>query len=164
MSDLTIQYIGKRISLKSLSNLILDHGLEGNDSIILHSMDFDELILEYRAIYFKSMSIPFYLLTVLIKEDIESKIPLGRVGLMKNDDTRYYQDHMNDTTGRNTPDNSYAYETIYRCGWCGNIVDFDGSEFDPQTRQFKISIHQKFNKTITEKQVNGACCPNGNQR
>ncbi len=46
------------------------------------------------------------------------------------------------------------------CSWCGNLVDEDGSEFTPKTRKNKLEILEKFEGQITQKDVNGKCCPN----
>jgi hypothetical protein len=50
---------------------------------------------------------------------------------------------------------------MYRCGWCGNIVDYKSSELTDRARQYKIELAQKFGDKIIEKPVDGNCCPNG---
>jgi len=47
--------------------------------------------------------------------------------------------------------------TVYRCGWCGNVVNFDGSELDPHARAYNIKIIEKFGHSV-EKHVDGYCC------
>ena len=48
-------------------------------------------------------------------------------------------------------------DTVYRCGWCGNIVDIDGSELDYHMRKYYFKVHKKFGESIVKK-VNGYCC------
>jgi len=163
MNKTTIHYIGNRILIKSIRDFIIDNKLGVKDSILLNPRNYDDIILEYRATYKESINIPYYLLRVLIKEDTDSQVPEERIGLLKNDGNRTVKDYQKNELEKNQPDESHKYDIIYRCGWCGNIVDFDGSEFDAHTRLFKIKIHQKFRDTIVERKVNGKCCPNGHE-
>ncbi|HCT30051.1 MAG TPA: serine/threonine protein kinase [Bacteroidales bacterium] len=48
-------------------------------------------------------------------------------------------------------------DIVYRCGWCGNIVDFEGNELDYQTREYNIRIIKKFGQSVVKK-VHGKCC------
>lgn len=65
-----IKNIGE-ISIKSLRDAILDFKLTNNDIIILHTLNFDDIIIEHRKTYRESIRIPFVLLGVEIKEDKE---------------------------------------------------------------------------------------------
>lgn len=161
----SFHHIGS-ITIKSLKDFILDKMLTSNDTILLNHQNFDQIVLEYRTTYNESISIPYFLLQVLIKEDDTNKVPLNRIRLIANDINRSERDFEQFTNGtsENTIDESYSDEIIYRCGYCGNIVDFDGSEYDNQTRQFKIKILEKFRSTVTVKNVAGKCCPNGHNR
>ena len=49
-------------------------------------------------------------------------------------------------------------EIIYRCGYCGNVVQADGAEFDSRTRLAKIETLERHKNK--EQVVHGACCPN----
>jgi len=144
--------IGK-ISIKSLRDLILDSNLTDRDTVLLHQKDFDELAVEYRETYNESFQIPYLLLDVLIKEDKRLTTSQGRIVVLTNDTESVRTNIIEDN----------PYETIYQCGWCGNIVGYDGSKLNSEIRKDKIRIHQKHNNTITEKQVNGYCCPNGHE-
>jgi hypothetical protein len=158
----SLHYIGKIILIKSIRDFILDAKLTENDTILLNQVNFDNIVIEFRNTYNESINSHYFLLSILIKEDDSNSVPLNRVGVIKNDKNRFKDDYKQQSSiDKNLPDESHAYDTIYRCGWCGNVVDFDGSEFDPQTREFYISIHKKFRNTITEKAVSGNCCPNG---
>ncbi len=157
----TLHHI-RQITTKSLRDFILDNGLTENDTLLLNKANFDDLKVEYRATYKESIFIPYFLLRVLIQDDSSGRVPLNRVGVIKDDNNRFENDY--DPKVANQPNDDFKYETIYRCGWCDNVVDFDGSEFDSSTRQFKIDILEKYKNTVTVKHVNGKCCPNGHDK
>jgi hypothetical protein len=151
------EYIGKP-SIRNLRDYILDKPVSENDTILMNQIDFDEMALEYRETYNENVPIPYYLLSVLIKEDENRLTPVGRIRVIKADSDRFFNDYCQPKmTG---PSTDFQYDTIYRCGYCGNVVDYDGSEFDDSTRRFKISVLEKFKYTITEKDLEGACCRN----
>ena len=157
MQKIIIHYIRQQ-SIKSIRDFILDNDLTESDTLLLHQSDFDNLALEYRQTYKSSIEVPYFLLSVLIREDKTGKVPVNRVGIIREDINRFENDF--DPKLANQPDEKFAFETIYRCGWCGNVVDFDGREFDNTTRQFKINILEKYESSVTVKQVSGECCPN----
>lgn len=70
------KYIGK-ITYKSLRDFILDEELTENDSIKLNSLNFDDLILEFREFYNESFKEPIAILGININED--SQTPKDRV-------------------------------------------------------------------------------------
>jgi hypothetical protein len=154
METPSYHYIGN-IRIKSIRDFILDNHLTENDIILLNPINFDDIVLEFRDTYNESIDVPHFLIGVLIEEDHEKKVPGHRLTILKNANNGIIKSL---SSRQEQPDESYSYETIYRCGWCGNIVDSDGSEFDPESREFKIKIHQKFRNTISEKSVNGKCC------
>lgn len=157
MQKITIHHIGQQ-SIKSIRNFILDTGLAESDTLLLHPSDFDNLALEYRQTYKLSIEVPYFLLSVLIQEDKTAKVPINKVGLIKEYSKRFENDF--DSKLVNQPNEKIAFETIYRCGWCGNVVDFNGCELDNTTRQFKINILEKYRDSLKVKQINGECCPN----
>lgn len=159
MQKPTLLYAGMQMNIRAIRNAILDQALTEADSLVLHPDNWDDIVIEHRHTYRESIPIPYYLLGVLIKEDISKNVPKNRVGVIRNDQSRYAND-FREINERDEED-VYVDQIIYRCGWCGNIVDSDGSEFDVQTRQEKIRIHQKFRSVIKEKSVAGKCCPNG---
>lgn len=161
MQKPTLHHI-REITIKSLRDFILDNELTEKDTLLLNQVNFDDLVVEYRETYKESIFIPYFLLRVLIQYDNFAKIPLNRVGVIIGDNNRFENDF--DTKVVDQPNDDFKYETIYRCGWCGNIVDFDGLEFDSSTRQFKIDILKKFEDTVTVEKVNGNCCPNGHDK
>ena len=48
-------------------------------------------------------------------------------------------------------------KTVYRCGWCGNIVAKDGSELDNNTFAYNSKVINKFGDSVV-KHVAGHCC------
>ncbi len=155
MNNIQLHSLKGGITIKAIRDSILDFKLNENDSIILNSWNFDDIVIEYRETYQESISVPFFLLRILIKEDNEKIVPLNKIGIIRNDVYRSEYDYNNQAS----PNENYKYEHIYRCGFCGNIVDYDGSEFDGETRQFKINIFEKYKDTITVTHVYGNCCP-----
>ena len=151
------------MSIISIRNFIIDNSLTEKDTIILNSLNFDDLVLEYRQTYNESIPIPFYFLRVLVTENSTTdKVNLDRIKIVKDDAQRFFQDYLSfskrDIKFHDLP---YADKIIYRCGWCGNVVEVDGSEFTSETRKHKIEILEKFKGQVTQKDVNGKCCPNG---
>jgi hypothetical protein len=144
---------GNTFNLKVIRDCILDHSITDKDTLLLRPTDFDDLILEYRALYNSSMEIPFYFLGVLVEEDKNRAVPIGRIGVVRND----LRTRENQGIYSNSNDD-YEAGNIFRCGWCGNFVDYDGLEFEPETRLRKIRIYEKYNSLAIR--VNGECCRN----
>lgn len=48
-------------------------------------------------------------------------------------------------------------DTVYRCGWCGNIVARDGGELDDFTLSYNVKVIKKFGYGVVTK-VHGNCC------
>ena len=142
--------IGK-ICIKSLRDIILDLNLTDDDSIALHKLNFEDLVIEHREFYGESMRIPFFLLGVLIREDDKSRTPLNKLSIIKNDEVSRSLKSMSNIE---YPPN----EIFYRCGWCGNVVDYDGAELNPENRGEKIRLLNKFGDSIKVKAVTGYCC------
>lgn len=160
MQRLTLHPL-REITIKSIRDFIIDNQLTENDTLLLNQSDFDEMAVDYRETYNESIHIPYYLLRVLIKEDYLSKVKVKRVGLIKGDNNRFKNDFDSSQTEQT---DDYSDEIIYRCGWCRNIVDYDGYEFEPSIRQYKIDVLEKYASTIVVKPVNGKCCPNGHDK
>jgi hypothetical protein len=153
-------YIGE-IIIKSIRDYILDSKLTDEDTIVLHTLNFDDIVLEYRDTYKEAIKMPFFLLGVLIDEDIEIRVPKDKIVVIKKD-TRHSRIAMNKKEIA-FQDPKYIGTKIYRCGWCGNIVDFKGLPLDYQQKNHSIMLLQNHSKYVTTTAVNGYCCPNGNQ-
>ena len=148
-----IIYIGNPVTYTGLRNVILDEKLTENDTIILNSKNFDDVVLEYLEIYKESMIVPHLLLGVLIKETKNISIPINRIGIIKNDD--------NSIREINTAEfEYYDGEVVYRCGWCGNIVNDNGIALEGYQRERIINYIENQKSPIVH-QRNGNCCPNG---
>lgn len=158
MENLEIYNI-RQLSIKAIRDFILDNNLSNTDTILLNQADFDEYAYEYKETYNENLRTPFFFLHIKIQEDITGTIKPRSLGVLRNDLNRFGGD--SDQSKNGIPNKSYAYDTIYRCGWCGNVVDFDGSEFDAETRLFKIKTLETYRDTVIVKKVNGRCCPNG---
>lgn len=149
----------RAFTVKGIRDYILDHSVSNQDTFILSQYDFDELALDYRNTYAESIEVPYILLGVLIREDETNKIQKGTISHIKNDLGRSAISERMDLKNSG-PDSSYEFETIYRCGWCGNVVDYDGSELNNDTLAFQISVLDKFKNTINQPHVTGYCCRN----
>jgi len=99
------------ICIKSLRDTILDVGLTNNDTIVLHTLNFDDIIIEHLQTYRESIRIPFILLGVEIREDKEKKAFRNRLLILKDDNAEKnnYQ--------RLQEEEYPAAQTFYRCGW-----------------------------------------------
>jgi len=141
------------ICIKSLRNAILDFKITNNDIIILHSSNFDDIIIEYRKTYSESIRIPYVLLGVEIREDKEKRAFIDRILILKNE-----------IASKNiiiSEQEEYPpFEIFYRCGWCGNVVDFDGAQLSTENRNEKIRLLEKFGNSINVERVTGYCCEN----
>ncbi len=148
-----IKYIGQKITYQLLRNKILDENLTENDTIILNSKNFDDVVIEYLEDYGQSMTFPHLLLGVLIRESDGERIPQNRIGILKDDDESIRVDTSNEF-------NYYDGEIVYRCGWCGNVVDEKGKELEGYYRERAINDIENYKSAIV-KHTNGNCCPNG---
>ena len=145
--DGELSYIG-RISLTSIRNFILDKQLSEIDTIKLHPKNFDSFVLDYREYYGESMKLPFFMFDTRIEEDTKSQVPADRVMVVADEST----------ATRIEIENEPIYATIYRCGYCGNVVDSDGSEFDSDTRRENIRILEDEKNIVTQQHIRGRCC------
>ncbi len=148
-----IRYIKNKITIKLIRNFILDFKLTENDTILLNQFDWDSILIEHRETYKESLTVPYILLGVLIKENIQQEIGRNQVIVLKNDfaSVRKIAKNKNEF---------YAGEIAYRCGWCGNIVDDNGTVLHGEERNRKIRYIEEFSDPIVYKR-NGKCCPNG---
>lgn len=143
-------YIGN-ITLKSLRNAILDYRITERDSILLHQENFDSIALEYRETYKENLPYPFFYLGVFVNACEYGLISIGKIEIKR----------MASVPNRNVIENEELYppfDCVYRCGWCGNVVDFDGALLDPKIRQENIRVLEKFGNDIRQIKVHGKCC------
>lgn len=145
-----LKYIGREINLKTIRSFILDESVNEDDVILLNPKNFDDVVLEHREVYQEGITVPFYFLGVLIKEGRQNEILVDRVLLKKG---------INSI--REIPENDNEYyngEEVFRCGYCGNVVDFDGAELEPFERSRKIRILEKFGREVIVHHRHGKCC------
>ncbi len=151
LEKLLIRYIGK-ICIKSLRDFILDEHLTCKDSIVLNPENREELALEYRMTYNQPMPLPCVLLGVTIEEDPDNQVPLDRIGITEHPAHEFYS-----PTFRAEAPPVISLETVYRCGWCSNLVKADGSELTTNERNYKAQALQRFGRASV-KYVEAECC------
>jgi hypothetical protein len=115
---------------------------------------------EYRDTYFESIQLPYFLIKIFINEDKYNNVPLNRIGVVKNDQdpNRPSRYEMSDT---NELDKTYDFldgEIVYRCHWCGNIVDMQGDVLISAARERIINYLENYDSPIVHHK-NGKCCP-----
>lgn len=134
----------------SLRDFILDNRISDSDSITLSQKHFDDIVLDYRKTYNEGIEIPYKLLGVLIKEDKNNLIESGTV-IVKYDDPESFSNDVKEQE-------FYGDEIAYRCGWCGNVVDYDGSELGQEERSKMIRYIEQTLVRPIQKDVHGHCC------
>jgi len=142
----------KQITIKYIRDYILDNHITEYDTIVMNMLDFDDIILEHRDTYGTSINNPFYLLKVLIVPDEGRRIDRNQLKVIRNDSRQIKHEDEGD---------EITEQTVYRCGWCGNIVDYDGSKLSSETRDYHIAVLQKYGDGIS-RQVHGYCCKHKN--
>ena len=162
MANVSFEPIGN-ITIKKIRDFILDNNLDEFDSVVIAKDNYDDIVFEYRKTFNESIPNPYYLIGILVKE---KNAMLNYIDYIKNDPERYEGDS---DTGNKNDDFKFSYldyndKILYRCGWCGNIVDSNGYEFDSNTRLAKIEILEKFYNRVSVTAVHGKCCPNGEEK
>ncbi|MDD2797460.1 MAG: hypothetical protein PHV20_02595 [Bacteroidales bacterium] len=146
-----------KIDLKKIREVIVEHNISELDTIYLHPNDLDYIALEYREMYNESIVFPFYLVGIFITMIDKSLICERTIKIERNVS-------FPKTIFENNQEELYPpFDVVYRCGWCGNIVDYDGSLLDSFTRNEHIRVLEKYKSEIKQIHVNGACCPNGDK-
>ncbi len=72
-----------KITLKTLRDFILDKNVTENDKIILHTLTFDDIVLEHRGTYSEPIAGPFFFLGVHITEDRMQKIRIDQIKITR---------------------------------------------------------------------------------
>lgn len=156
-----IDYIGRKITIKAIRDYILDFELREIDTILLHPTNFDDIVIEYRETFSESINLPYFLLKVWVCESLNYNIPLGRIGIIKNDQDPNRPIEYSSEENFYEQDKTYDFfdgEIIYRCHWCGNIVDAIGIPLEGDERDRIIDYLQNYDRPIV-KHKNGKCCP-----
>lgn len=153
-------YIGQ-VTLKGLRNWLIDNPLCEGDTLLLHAHTYEDVALDYREEYRAPMPEPYFLLGVLIDEAPERSgytVPKDRILVLLEDDRPERKILMQQLAG--PVDDGRA---VYRCGWCGNLVDGNGIELQGQERSYAKTLLEMRGHRST-KHVDGKCCPNGHGR
>lgn len=154
MDEFNPVFIGT-ITIKALRDFILDNDITEADTLILTPADYGAIATEHYNTFKDRLPSPHFLTRVMIKENEGTPFPDGRVGIIVNDDRPSqsdYEDQLKEKFDKN--------EHIYRCGWCGNIVDQDGQQVTAAVRAHKIWLHSRVSNDNVHR-VDGYCCPNG---
>lgn len=145
------------ITLKKIRDSILDHNISESDTIYLHQHDFDDIALQYRQTYGVSIELPFYFVGVHLTTSEKVFVSKGKLRIQRGDS---HPKHLITKEKELYP----PFERIYRCGWCGNIVDYDGSLLNNAARNERIRVLENFKYEVKQITVNGKCCPNGHEK
>ena len=137
-------------TIKYLKNFILDKGVRDTDSIALHESMFDELALDYRATYNEPIPVPFVFLGVWIKIAVRDTLKYNHALIIEDDPLPAPSIQAVD---------SLSYEEVYRCGWCGKLLDDHGNELEGYDFEIAVKRHQKYGEAIWIK-TTGNCCRN----
>lgn len=148
-----VVHIGKPIRINDLRNYILDAGISDVDTILMNPADFDELALEYKETYKERLPEPYLLLSVLIRPGNGLSLKPGSISVLEND-TDSIRERM---ASKEEVD---PYRIIFRCGYCGRIVDEHGGELDPDQLSSAYQYLNKFSDAQVE-HTTGYCCIHG---
>jgi hypothetical protein len=140
------------ITLKSIRYYVLDHKLNGEHLILLHHKNYELLSSEYRSLYKMALPIPYLVFDTPVTLDDTYHVPEGRIGITLNDEKSVQGERSQAPLDIN--------EVVYRCGWCGSIVDFDGDELSYSEVGHKTDLLSQFGTDIEVKKITGRCCIN----
>ena len=148
------QSLNKRITLAAIQECVDVLELTEADTIRLHPYNFDSLATEYRDKYGYAMPEPFFVAGVWVEEARPLDQPRDNVVVYFNDERARPSPYP---TAPSLADDD---RLIYRCGFCGNLVDEKGRELDQVTRALHIKILEcRGQKGVRHRE--GDCCPNG---
>lgn len=151
-----LHYIGRVINLRSLRDFIVDSRISEGASILLHSEDWDQIRLDYRNSYQTAMPAPFKFLGVSMGLDLNATTPKNRIRLVR--------DHFGEGDGVLTEEEESelppAYDMVYRCGWCGNIIGEDGRCIEGRERLSMIDSIEHPTYPAEVGHLTGECCRN----
>jgi hypothetical protein len=159
MDNITLHYVGQ-ITVKSVRDFVMDNKLTDNDTVFLGYGDFEDLSKEYHQTYRQRLPDPYIVFdTVLVEQDILGRIPVGRIGCMRND-TRRPGQIRNKEDLRQSLLNSEMI--IYRCVRCGDIVDANGDELDITTYGYHRQILETRKAKGFVRTIQSYCCTSQN--
>jgi hypothetical protein len=150
MERININRLGS-VSLLAIKNFILDNEIQDDECIVLHPKNFDDIVLEYRETYNESIPVPFIFLNVLVEEDDENRVTFNRIVRSEDNELR-----RRSVIEKISPGSMYM-GIVYRCGYCGDIVNADGSFTSDDFRRVCINLLNK-NSLHPSKSVHGKCC------
>lgn len=152
MQKLGPYYIGQ-VTLLAIRGWILDSGLTDKDTVLLHPTTFENVVEDYRQMYREPMPNPFFLLGVLIDETTEVRVPENRVVALVGDERA---DRPMRPTGK-PPQPVDDGRDVYRCGWCGSIINDYGEVLEGEAREYSIFLLRTRGDSGTRHR-DGECC------
>lgn len=145
-----IKYIGQ-VNIPNIRDFILGNSLEEGTVLALHPHTCDELAVDYRKHFSDKFSVPLSYLGVTITSDNSGKTPKDRVRIAEGIEKGSQWVRIIDI-----PSKSPA--AIYRCGWCGGLVDKDSKPIDSATyHSMRKELEDGYDKATL---LNGECCRN----
>lgn len=148
-----------RITINKIREAILVLELTPEDTVLLNRRDFDNIVEEYRDTYGHSIPEPYYLLSILIDEDERGTVPSEHIVVLL-DDSRPVRQRISAAAVQAEAEDTM---TIYRCGWCGNVVGEGGRLLDSDTRLHHINVLSRESFQGQQKDTDGDCCPHGSE-
>jgi hypothetical protein len=138
-------------TIKYLRDFILDNQISDNDSIALDVRLFDEMAVDYRRVYGEPLIEPFFFLGAWVKI-ADQRFQTRPGAMIIRDDPRPLPSQ--DTPISNSP--------VYRCGYCGTVVDRYGSELANQEYDDAIKRWKAHGDSIVQA-TSGHRCENSRQ-
>lgn len=123
-------------------------GISEQYSITLNDRAFDELALDYRAIYREPIPTPFIFEGVWIKMAPYSTVAFNQAVIITDDP------HPEQDADHSDP---IEFEKIYRCGYCGILLDEFGDGLTGYLYEMAMKKIKLYGETVFVPSV-GRCC------
>jgi hypothetical protein len=142
------KYIGK-VNVENVRTFILENTLTDEYKIAMHPQTFDEFAIDYLKAFTSGIPDPFKYLGIDIIADNTQKTPKDRI-MVADGETIVNRVRIIDLP----PDPKL--KKIYRCGYCGGIVGYNGDRIPEwEAKENERIVKEYRNRTET---VMGSCC------
>lgn len=153
MNKVGPHYVGLPITIKAIRDFILTHELTEADTVLIHPDNVEALLEEYRTTYRESLSDCYFLLGVLVEEDIDDLVPFNRLVVLRFDKRPH---RLDIAQTRTIPE--YEDRTICRCGFCGTYTDEAGTPISELEHESISKILKMRGVSANIVPVYGTCC------
>jgi hypothetical protein len=143
--------------VKSVRDFVLDQKLGDSDTVVLNYVDFADVALEFRETYKQSLQDPYIVLGVLVEPEFFGRVPVNRIGFIKNDVHRSKQIRNNEDLRQSLLNSE---EIVFRCAFCGDIVDGNGEPVESKTYSYQLQLLETRKKKGFVRTIVGCCCHN----